>query len=379
MTTTSTTTGPFFRDDLHGISEGVHLYSGAEGPSLHAHRDAAMRYLDDKSSGAEGRLHGEAELATARIQLARLLNGSPDAIALLGNASDVIHRLAGLIQYEPGSNVVTSDLEFPSGVQSLLTLRDRGVEVRFARSRGGDLTAEDFGEVIDDRTRLVLSSHTSYVSGVRIDARALRAMANGVGAAFILDATQSLGVLPVDAEEADAIVSSTDNGLLSPHGMGVVHFTRPEAFDGPVSAVGWRSVDNVFAPDRLERFHLHSDARQLELGFPSFPGVYLMNESLRLLLSVDPLALEEHVLQLTTRLVDALRGLGAELLTPDDPKRRGTNVSVVCPDGERVAERMLAESGVRVWGGDGRVRFSIHGFTSATDIDAAVEAYRAAV
>lgn len=378
MTTTSTTTGPFFRDDLYGISGVVHLYSGAEGPSLNVHREAAMRYLDDKSAGAEGRLHGEAELAEARAQLARLLGGSPDAVAILGNASDAMHRLAGLIQYEPGSNVVTSDLEFPSGVQSLLTLRDRGVEVRFARSRDGDLTVADFEEVIDDRTRLVLSSHTSYVSGVRIDAPALRALANGVGAAFVLDATQSLGVLPVHAEEADAIVSSTYKWLLSPHGMGIVHFTRPEAFDGPVSAVGWRSVDNVFAPDRLERFHLHSDARQLELGFPSFPGVYLMNESLRLLLSVDQRSLEQHVLGLTTRLVDALRASGAELLTPSDPARRGTNVSVVCADGEAVAERML-EAGVRVWGGDGRVRFSIHGFTSESDIDAAVGAYRGAV
>ncbi|MBX3099044.1 MAG: aminotransferase class V-fold PLP-dependent enzyme [Salinibacterium sp.] len=375
MTATRTTTGPFFRENILGIEGVVHLYSGAEGPALHAHRDAALRYLDDKSDGARGRQHGEIELAECRAQIARLLNGSADSVALLGNASDALHRLAGSIEYEPGSNVVTSDLEFPSGVQSLLTLRDRGVEVRFARSKHGDLEVADFEKVIDEKTRLVLSSHTSYVSGVRIDAQALRAVANGVGAAFILDATQSLGVLPVHAEEADAIVSSSYKWLLAPHGIGVVHLTRPEAFNGPVSAVGWRSVDNVFAPDRLERFHLRSDARQLELGFPSFPGVYLMNESLRLLQSVDALALEEHVRGLTTQLVDALRATGADLLTPADPMRRGTNVSVVCEDGEAVAERML-ERGVRVWGGDGRLRFSIHGFLSSDDIDTAVTAYR---
>ena len=121
-----------------------------------------------------------------------------------------------------------------------------------------------------------------------------------------------------------------------------------------------------------------SDARQLELGFPSFPGVYLLNESLRLLLSVDQLALEEHVRGLTTMLVEALRDAGATLLTPADPNRRGTNVSVVRDDGESVAARML-DAGVRVWGGDGRVRFSIHGFTSQQDIEAAVKAYRGAV
>ena len=378
MTATGTTTGPFFREDVFGIEGVVHLYSGAEGPSLLAHRAAALRYLDDKSDGAQGRLNGEKELAECHAQLASLMNGSSESVALLGNASDALHRLAQSIEYAPGSKVVTSDIEFPSGVQSLLTLRERGVEVRFARSRHGDLTVDDFAEVIDENTRLVLSSHTSYVNGVKIDAPALRALANGVGAAFLLDATQSLGVLRVDAEDADAIVSSSYKWLLSPHGLGVVHLTRPEAFDGPVHAVGWRSVDNVFAPDRLERFHLRSDARQLELGFPSFPGVYLMNESLRLLLSADQAALEEHVLALTTRLADGLSAAGAELLTPSDPIRRGTNVSVVCADGEAVAERML-DAGVRVWGGDGRVRFSIHGFASVDDIDAAVDAYSGAV
>ncbi|MDO7881164.1 aminotransferase class V-fold PLP-dependent enzyme [Antiquaquibacter soli] len=373
--TSPTALGPFYRDHLVGVDDVVHLYSGAEGPALRAHREAAARYVVDKSAGEEGRRRSEAVLDTTREQLARLMGGSANSIAILGNASDAINRLVGAVRLEPGDNVVTSDLEFPSGVQSLLLLRDRGVEVRFARGREGHLSAADFEPMIDERTRLVVSSHTSYVSGARIDPATVHALARRVGAAFILDVTQSLGVLPVVAATADAIVSSSYKWVLGPHGLGIVHLTNPAAFGH--AAAGWRSVPDVFAPDRLSTVRFRPDARSLELGFPSFLGAYFLTESLALILDADQSAVEAHVNSLTAQLVDGLLGAGARLLSPLDPAERGTNISVVAADGESVAARML-ESGVRVWGGDGRVRFSVHAFNTANDIDAALAAYRAA-
>ena len=367
--------GPFYREHLLGVHDVVHLYSGAEGPALVAHQGAVLRYLDDKSAGDEGRRRSEAVLDGTREQVARLMGGSPSAVAFLGNASDAINRLVGAVPLQAGDNVVTSDLEFPSGVQSLLMLRDRGVEVRFARSREGHLAASDFEPVVDSRTRLVVSSHTSYVSGARIDAAAVHSIAARVGAAFILDVTQSLGVLPVDASSADAIVASSYKWVLGPHGLGIVHLTNPAAF--PADAAGWRSDEDVFTPDRLETVHFRRDARRLELGFPSFLGAYVLSESLSMLLANDRTQAEAYVMALTTRLIDGLIALGARLLSPIEPAQRSTNISVVAEEGEAVAARML-ESGVRVWGGDGRVRFSVHAFNSVEDIDAALEAYRAA-
>ncbi len=367
--------GPYYREHLLGVHDVVHLYSGAEGPALIAHEAAIVRYLADKSAGEEGRRRSEHVLDETRSQVARLMGGSPGAVAFLGNASDALNRLVGAVRLEPGDNVVTSDLEFPSGVQSLLMLRDRGVEVRFAHSHEGRLTASDFEPVIDSRTRIVVSSHTSYVSGARIDPAAVHSIAARVGAAFILDVTQSLGVLPVDASSADALVASSYKWILGPHGLGIVHLTNPAAF--PADAAGWRSVEDVFAPDRLEAVHFRHDARRLELGFPSFLGAYVLSESLSMLLASDRDEAEAYVMALTSRLVDGLLALGAQLLSPLEPAHRSTNISVVAPEGEAVAARML-ESGVRVWGGDGRVRFSVHAFNSIEDIDAALEAYRAA-
>lgn len=372
---TSLTAGPFYRDQLLGVHDVVHLYSGAEGPALRSHRDAVLRYLDDKSAGEEGRRRSEQILDETRSRVAELLGGSASAVAFLGNASDALNRLASSVRMEPGDNVVTSDLEFPSGVQSLLMLRRRGVEVRFARARGGHLEAADFASVIDDRTRLVVSSHASYVSGARIDPGALSALAARVGAVFILDVTQSLGVIPVEAGWADAIVASSYKWILGPHGLGLVHLTTPDAFGH--DAAGWRSVEDVFVADRLETVHFRGDARSLELGFPSFLGAYVLHESLALLLGTDRAAATAYVTALADRLVDGLEAGGARMLSPRDPDQRSTNISVVCDHGDAVAARML-EAGVLVWGGDGRVRFSVHAFNSVSDIDRAISAFEAA-
>lgn len=366
---------PIPRAALEGISGAAYLYTGAEGPTLVAHRDAALRYLADKSAGDEGRQRAEGELERSRAGAAALLLGDPSNVALLGNASDAISRLVNALSYAPGDRVVTTELEFPSGIQSLLALRSRGVEVEIVPSRDGDVDDERVLAAIDGRTRLVLASHTSFVSGARVDAPALHAAANAVGAAFVLDATQSLGVLPVRADDADAVVSSTYKWLLGPHGLGIVHLGDETLFPGLARAVGWRSVDDVFVADRFESYDLRDGARRLELGFPSFVSAYLLAESLALLETVDAAALEEHVVRLVSSLADGLAQSGARLLSPADPARRGANLSVAAEDAGVLADR-LRGAGVRVWGGDGRLRFSVHGFVTEDDIALAVDAYR---
>lgn len=366
--------GPYFRDALVGLETAVHLYSGAEGPGLVAHRDAALRYVQDKSDGEAGRARADATLDRCRAGLASMLGGRAKDVALLGNASEAISRLVAGLDLPAGSNVVTSDLEFPSGLHSVLALRDRGVEVRIARTSGGVLDVADVTRLIDSDTRLVLASHVSFSSGGRIDAAGVRDAAHAVGAAFVLDATQSLGVVPVEGAWADAIVASTYKWLLGPHGLGVLHVADPNRFARGLDAIGWRSIEDVFTVDRLERYDYRPGARRFELGFPSFLSAYLLSESLDLLATVNSRDLAEHVARMTTLLVDGLVSADFRVITPVDPERRAGNISVTSEEGGRVAARML-ERGVRAWGGDGRVRFSVHGFTTSDEIDAAIASF----
>lgn len=373
-----TTAGPYFRDELRGPADIRYFYTGAEGPALKSHDAAILRYLDDKSLGETGRAHAEVELDRCRTMTAQLLGGAADRVAVMGNSSDALHRLVSSIEYRPGDNVVTTDLEFPSGVLSLLALRERGVEVRIIAHDDWMVEPKLLRRHVDARTRVVIASHVSYLSGTKIDAPAFRDIAHEVGAAFILDATQSLGVIQVRESDADAIVVSTYKWLLGPHGMGLMYVTDFDRFPGTDGA-GWRSVRNLFGSDRFERIDLFPGARRFELGYPSFPSAYLLADSLALITSVAVADLEKYTLDLSDALIGELTAAGFGLLTPTDRARHGTNVSAkVEGDATAAADRLL-KAGIRAWGGDGRVRFSVHGFLTADDIEAAASGLRRAL
>lgn len=374
----ATTAGPYFRDELRGLGDLRYFYTGAEGPALHLHDAALQRYLDDKSLGEVGRAHAEAELDRCRALTARLLGGDADRVAIMGNSSDALHRLIGSLTFRPGDNVVTTDLEFPSGVLSLLALRERGVEVRIIPHEGWTVEPALLQRHVDDRTRAVVASDVSYLSGSRIDAAAYRDIAHEAGAAFILDATQSLGVLQVRATDADAIVASTYKWLLGPHGIGLLYVSDPDRF-AVTDGAGWRSVRNLFGADRFEKIDLLPGARHFELGYPAFPSAYMLAESLALIASVDGASLERYAMDLTDALIGELTGAGFGLLTPVSRTRHGTNVSATVEGDAAAAADRLLQAGIRAWGGDGRVRFSVHGFLTAADIEAAVSGLRSAL
>ena len=361
-------------EDVPVVADKVWLYTGAEGPPLAAHEQARKRYLANRAKASAGRdAHAVVE-ASLRERLASLLGMETGDVALVSNASEAMNLVARTISLQFGDNIVVNDLEFPSVVQPWLRLAiDGGVDVRLARHIGTELPAETVTSLIDERTRVVAFSHVSYLSGWRHDVRALSEAADKVGALVLLDATQSLGVIPVPAELVDVVVCSSYKWLLGGHGVGVLAWNRRRRPLPDPPSVGWRSVPDTFTRDRFETYHVHDDARRFETGYPSFPTIYLLETSLAVLGRYEPTAIRDHVLALSGRLVQELSTRGWKLLTPAAREHRAGNVAFHTPSGAELA-RFLAEQGIHCWGGDGRLRASLHLFNGDDDIDRLIAA-----
>jgi cysteine desulfurase/selenocysteine lyase len=334
--------------------------------------EAMAAYTRQKSCAEAGRAHHAAVTQSCRESLARLLGVDATDIALLGSASDGINAVAGVIDWQPGDNVVINDLEFPSVVLPWLRLRDRGVEVRVVRHRAWDIPTEMLLGAVDARTRLLALSHVSYVNGLRHDVETIGQALRETPTRFLLDATQSLGVLPVPATVADFVVCSTYKWLLGTHGLGVLVWNRSRDSDLEPAAIGWYAVESVFAPDRYERYTLRADAGRFEPGYLNFPAIYALNESAPYLLAIDGRRLADHVHALGDRLIAGLARLGLTVTTPADRGRRGASVTFVHDEAAALGAA-LAERAVHVWAGDGRVRASTHAFNSADDVDCYLE------
>lgn len=351
-----------------GLDECTFLYCGAESPPHSGGLEAVKEYYANRGKGPIGREKNAEVEASCKRSVARLLGIRDDRIAFMSNSSEAISMIAQSLDLKPGDNVVINTLEFPSGVLPWLLLKAKGVEVRVVPHVHWQVQVEDTLARVDERTRLVIASHVSYQTGARFDYKSLYDQLRRTGTLFLLDATQSLGAVPVDASFADFVVCSSYKWLLSTHGLGILAVNPERVGDVAPSYVGWRSVEDMFSPTRFESFRFQDDARKFELGYPSYPTIYSLNYSTELLNAIGVENIERHILSLGGLLIEDLKWMGYEVMTPENPSLRAGNISFLCEDGEETADR-LRKDGIYVWGGDGRVRASLHLYNDSLDVN----------
>src|SRR5690606_38898705 len=195
-------------------------------------------------------------------------------------------------------------------------------------------------------------------------------IAHEAGAIFAVDATQSIGRVPVPMEEVDYLVASSYKWLASPHGGGIV-FCRREFLDlFEPAGVGWWSVADLFSDDRFERYELKDGAERLELGMPNFPVVLGIKEAVEYLNTIGVETIAADLEPLCNYLVEELVRLGVKLMTPIEASNRAGIVSFRHDDCEHLANSLAQDHDVHVWGGDGRIRISIHLYNDREDVDA---------
>ena len=136
--------------------------------------------------------------ADCRQRVADFLACSAAEIAMLSSTTECVNAILFGLPWEAGDNLVVTDLEFPSSIIACLHLGRRfGVDVRLVRHTGGAVTPAAIAEHVDDRTRLVVISHVSYRSGYRADLEAVADCAHDHGALLLVDASQSVGAVPL--------------------------------------------------------------------------------------------------------------------------------------------------------------------------------------
>jgi selenocysteine lyase/cysteine desulfurase len=358
---------PLSKQDFVDLDQLTWLYCGAESPVHRGAQAALEKYLHHRAKGPLGRAYNAEIELSCRQKFARLLNGRPEDIAFLSNASEAICAVLLALRLKPGENIVLHTLEYPSSVLASLALQSSGVEVRVIPHQQWRVETDELMAEVDENTRLVISSHVSYISGTRFDYETLYQRLQATQALLLLDATQAMGVVPVNMNHADFVISSSYKWLLGIHGGGVLAINSQRMGAMAPAMAGWRSVSDIFRPNRFETLEPYEDARRFEVGFPSFATLAVFDYTLSVLLEAGIDRIEKHVLELGGQLINELRTQGFTVMTPDNPVERAGNIAIVCAEGEEVSQS-LAKQGILTWGGDGRLRMSIHGYNDEVDV-----------
>jgi selenocysteine lyase/cysteine desulfurase len=248
--------------------------------------------------------------------------------------------------------VVVPDIEFASNLFPFMVHADRGVEVVTVPT--GQLV-----DAIDQRTTAVAYSAVQSATGEVTDLARVSAAAKAYGALTIVDATQAVGWLPVDARHADVLTCAAYKWLMSPRGSAFMVIDPALADRVRPLAAGWFSGDDVHASYYGPPLRLAKDARRFDVS-PGWFDWVATAATLEVVESIGVPAVHAHDVALANRF---RAGLG---LPPGDS-------AIVSVDWEGAAERLEA-AGIRAATRAGSLRASFHLYTTESDVDAAVEA-----
>jgi selenocysteine lyase/cysteine desulfurase len=318
----------------------------------------------------------------ARLAAAALIHADPADIALIPSVSYGVATAAKLFTIARGARVIVLEDDHSSPV----------LEWRMRADAEG-FTVETVGLPDDgDWTSAVLAaierpgappvglasiSSVHWSDGGLIDVDAVGAALKRQDAVFLIDATQSAGVLAMDVSrlDPDFVIFPTYKWLLGPYGRAFMYVAKRHQGGLPLeqTAAGRRDVraeNEVYFAD----LRYVADARRFDMGERDhFISMEMAAIGMEMMAEWGASTVAQRLALLTERLAEGVRGIGFRI---SDRRLRAPHIlSLAFPEGmpQGLIEG-LATEGVYVAARLGRLRVSPHVFNDEADVDRFVAA-----
>ena len=337
----------------------------------------------------EGALDASRLVYETRCALAELLHAeSPEQIAFTANSTMALNiAVKGLLK--PGDHVITTALEHNSVLRPLYEMERRGVQLTILPAdRQGRINYEDFEAHIQENTRAIICTHASNLTGNLLDVERIGGIAKTHGLLFVVDASQTAGVMPVDVQkmQADVLCFTGHKGLLGPQGTGGL-YVRPGVEIPPL-------VSGGSGVQTYSRSHPARMPTALEAGTLNVHGLAGLNAAVRWLLAADADTLrrrERELLQAFYEQVSAIPGITVYGDFFGDERCPIVALNLGDYDSARVSDELSQHWGIATRPGahcaplmhealgtveQGAVRFSFSHFNTMEEIKIAVSALR---
>ena len=348
-------------------------------PSVSAAMQDALLTMSSPGRGGYPAAMKAAETAfQCRSELAELFGvGNPERVVFTSSATHGLNiAIKSLVP--PGGKAVVSGYEHNAVTRPLTAL---GAEVSAAEAplfRQSEVAAA-FDRLIVPGTDAVICNHISNVFGFIQPVEAIAAMCRERGVPFIIDASQSAGVLPLNLDRLGAafIAMPGHKGLYGPQGTGVLlcgeNIPVRTLLEGGTGSLSMQQEMPDFLPDRLEA------------GTHNMPGIAGLLAGVQFVKQRGMANILDHERRLTLLAAEGIRMLpGAKVLAMPGLREQAGVLSFVPlkKDVEEVGTR-LAEQGIAVRTGlhcapfahksagtldTGTVRVSFSDFNTRSDV-----------
>jgi len=369
------------RQLFHHLQKGkIYFNHAATGPLSERVISALNAFLKNSS---EGRIDDyEAFLKIfedTKKELGNYINCSPDRIAFLDNTTNGMNVIAGGIEWEKGDNIILNDIEYPANVYPFLNLERKGVEINFVHSHNGIVSAEDIINAFNSRTKLVSVSQVQFVSGYRIDLKALGKECRNKNIILSVDAIQGLGAVNIDVinDYVDFLSCGIQKWLMGLQGLSFIYVSEELQKRMHPACLGWLSVKDPW--NHLEyKLDLKNDAGVFQTGTINTAGLISLNASIKLMKEFGFPEIEKRVLDNSGYLIDRLSSMGINPVADADRKYLSGIVSFKYGNVQKIFE-YLDSRNISCAVRGGALRISPHFYNTRDDIDKFMSVLKEAV
>ena len=314
---------------------------------------------------------------------AKLINASAPEIAYLENATRAWDMVFYALSFKPGDRILTAQAEYASNYIAFLQVAKKTgaiVEV-IPNDEQGQLSLSALENMIDPRVKLIAITHVPTQGGLVNPAEAVGKIAKAKGIFYLLDATQSVGQMPMDVEKigCDALCATGRKYLRGPRGTGFLYVrkSKMDLLEPPfldLHAAPWVSLNqyqvnqDATCFETWERNYSNMIGLKAAIDYACCWGleniwerIQLLSSSLRAKLSLIPKVKVRDLGEKKCGIVTfTIENMGSETIS-QKLRQKGINTSVSLAEYARLdlEERKLASL----------VRASVHYYNAEEEIE----------
>lgn len=279
-------------------------------------------------SGHKLAMKMDLEIYETREKICKLINGTEVLnVIFTFNATDSLNlAIKGVL--EEGDHVITTSMEHNSVLRPLNQLRKDGkieLSIVYADDKGY-IDPQKIFEALTPNTKMIVTTHMSNVFGTIVDIKAIGDFCKENNILYLVDASQSIGVLDIDVQEMniDLLAFPGHKALFGPMGTGALYI-KEGIIVKPLKEGGTGSYSHsIDQPD------LYPDS--LESGTPNGVGIIALGKGIDFINEVGLENIRNHEISLKNHFIELLKDNEDVILYGTLDDRQGAVVSLNVKD-----------------------------------------------
>jgi selenocysteine lyase/cysteine desulfurase len=287
-------------------------------------------------------------LRESRAKVAAQIGAAPEEVALVRNTSEGNSVITNGLNFREGDEIVIWNQNHVTNNEAWdIRARRFGLKiVRVALPRvpeSDEQVVELFSKACSDRTKVLTFTEVSNVSGLKLPAKKLAAMARERGIHCHVDGAQSWGALAFDIHDigCDSLAASAHKWFMGPKEMGILYVRNGRASEIWPNTIGYTGEIKV-------ELDLQNALKFETLGQRDDAAVAALGETADLHAQIRPERIQARIMELAGLLKEGLKDAGATLVTPESPAMSGGVVVIEVPkeNQKTIADAMYSKFGI---------------------------------